>query len=160
MAAENNAELDARSIVTTRLIDAPRELVFDAFTNPDHLARWWGPNGFTTTTHAFEMRPGGEWRFTMHGPDGRDYQNRIVYTEVKKPERLMYKHAGEEETEKIKFSTIVTFDDKGGKTLLTMRLSFETAPELTYVLENHGAERGGKQTTTRLDAYLQQLVKG
>ena len=75
MDAKNSIDLDSdpRSIIGSRLLDAPRELVFSAFTDPKHLAQWWGPNGFTTTTHSFEFRPGGVWRFVMHGPDGRDY---------------------------------------------------------------------------------------
>jgi uncharacterized protein YndB with AHSA1/START domain len=70
---------DARTIVTTRVFDAPRELVFEAWTNPKHLVQWWGPHGFTTTIRAIDARPGGVWRFVMHGPDGVDYENRIVY---------------------------------------------------------------------------------
>jgi uncharacterized protein YndB with AHSA1/START domain len=77
-----------REIVTTRVFDAPREMVFDAWTDPKHIGQWWGPIGFTTTTHEMDVRPGGVWRFTMHGPDGRDYKNRIVYTEIVRPERL------------------------------------------------------------------------
>ena len=93
MVARNNLDLDSdpRSIVGTREYDAPRDLVFSAFTDPNHLAQWWGPNGFKTTTLSFDMRPGGVWRFVMHGPDGRDYQNRITYLEVVKPQRLVYK---------------------------------------------------------------------
>ncbi len=79
---------DARTIVTTRVFDAPRDLVFEAWTNPKHLVQWWGPDGFTTTTRAIDVRPARVWRFVMHGPDGVDYENRIVYEEIVKPERL------------------------------------------------------------------------
>ena len=68
-----------REIVISRIIDAPRELVFEAFTDVRHLSRWWGPTGFTTTTRAFEFRVGGEWVFVMHGPDGTDYHC-LLYT--------------------------------------------------------------------------------
>ena len=71
--------LAARSIVTTRLVDAPRDLVFEAWSDVEHLKHWWGPNGFTTTTSEFDFRPGGVWRFVMHGPDGTDYPNLIVF---------------------------------------------------------------------------------
>src|SRR5437879_5935817 len=84
-------EHDPRSIVGTRVFDAPRALVFSAWTDPKHLAQWWGPNGFTTTTHAFDFRPGGVWRFVMHGPDGRDYQNRIIFDEIVPPEHIAYR---------------------------------------------------------------------
>ena len=89
VSARNSIDLeqDPRSIIGTRVFDAPRDLVFSAFTDPKHLAQWWGPDGFTTTTSAFEFRPGGVWRFVMHGPDGRDYQNRITFDEIVAPER-------------------------------------------------------------------------
>src|SRR5712675_107676 len=72
-----------REIVISRVISAPRELVFEAFTEVRHLSRWWGPEGFTTTTRAFEFRVGGEWDFVMHGPDGTDYTEWISWTEMR-----------------------------------------------------------------------------
>jgi len=69
---KNESPTADREITATRIFNAPRELVFDLWTTPEHLGQWWGPRGFTTTTHAMDMRPGGEWRFVMHGPDGRD----------------------------------------------------------------------------------------
>src|SRR5207253_1985669 len=71
-----------REIVISRTIDAPREFVFEAFTEVRHLSQWWGPEGFTTTTRAFEFRVGGAWDFVMHGPDGTDYQEWIVWNEI------------------------------------------------------------------------------
>jgi uncharacterized protein YndB with AHSA1/START domain len=82
--------LSDREIVTTRVFDAPRELVFKAWTDPDHLAQWWGPKGFTNTFQEFDMRPGGIWRFVMHGPDGVDHKNKSVFVEVVKPGRKVY----------------------------------------------------------------------
>src|SRR5690349_8075277 len=81
-----------REIVISRVIDAPRELVFEAFTEVRHVSRWWGPEGFTTTTRAFEFRVGGEWVFVMHGPDGTDYQEWISWTEIAPPERIALLH--------------------------------------------------------------------
>ncbi len=81
-----------REIVISRVISAPRELVFEAFTEVRHLSRWWGPEGFTTTTRAFEFRVGGEWDFVMHGPDGTDYQEWISWTEIAPPERIALLH--------------------------------------------------------------------
>ncbi|MFL6116263.1 MAG: SRPBCC domain-containing protein, partial [Catenulispora sp.] len=81
-----------REIVISRVIDAPRELVFEAFTEVRHLSRWWGPDGFTTTTRAFEFRVGGEWDFVMHGPDGTDYKNHLVYREIDEFERIVFSH--------------------------------------------------------------------
>src|SRR5580704_1368066 len=85
-AAAQSATAD-REIVISRVISAPRQLVFEAFTEVRHLSRWWGPEGFTTTTRAFEFRVGGEWSFVMHGPDGTDYQEWISWTEIAPPER-------------------------------------------------------------------------
>src|SRR4051794_12623895 len=81
-----------REIVATRVFDAPRELVFKAWTDPEHLAQWWGPTGFTNTFHEFDLRPGGVWRFVMHGPDGVDYKNENVFVEIVKPERIVFDH--------------------------------------------------------------------
>src|SRR5437764_12460204 len=81
-----------REIVISRVIDGPRELVFEAFTEVRHLSRWWGPEGFTTTTRAFEFRVGGEWDFVMHGPAGTDCQERITWTEIAPPERIALLH--------------------------------------------------------------------
>ena len=96
MAVKSSLDLDRdpRVIVGVREFDAPRELVFSVWTDAKHLAQWWGPNGFTTTTSRFEFRPGGVWRFVMHGPDGRDYQNRVVFDEIVPPERIVYRHDG------------------------------------------------------------------
>src|SRR5437763_13067861 len=81
-----------REIVISRVIDAPRELVFEAFTEVRHLSRWWGPEGFTTTTRSFEFRVCGEWDFVLHGPDGTDYQEWITWREIVPPERIARLH--------------------------------------------------------------------
>jgi uncharacterized protein YndB with AHSA1/START domain len=122
MAARNSpsAGQNPRSIIATRGFDAPRELVFEAWTDPKHLVQWWGPTGFTTTVRTIDVRPGGVWRFVMHGPDGVDYENRIVYEEIVKPERLVYSHPGDDDVEPVQIHVTVTFEDHGGKTKLTM----------------------------------------
>jgi uncharacterized protein YndB with AHSA1/START domain len=145
---------DARTIVTTRVFDAPRELVFEAWTNPKHLVQWWGPNGFTTTISAIDVRPGGVWRFVMHGPDGVDYKNRIVYDEIVKPERLVYRHSGGEDVEPVQSHVTVTFEDYDGKTKLIMRMLFPSAAEPARVAEKYGAAEGAKQTLERLAEHL------
>ena len=157
MAATNSLDLDrdARSIIGTRIYDAPRELVFAAFTDPKHLAQWWGPNGFTTTTSAFELKPGGVWRFVMHGPDGRDYQNRITYDEIDPPARLVYRHTGDEDVEPVRFTQTLTFEDIGNKkTRLTWHGTFPTAEERARVVRDYGADKGLTQTMARLADFL------
>jgi uncharacterized protein YndB with AHSA1/START domain len=147
-------EPDSHALIGTRVFDAPRDLVWQAWSDPKHLAQWWGPNGFTTTTSAFDMRPGGVWRFVMHGPDGRDYQNRITFEEIVKPERIVYRHDGGGDVEPVQFKTTVTFEDLGGKTRLTMRGVFPSAAERERVIREYGADKGMIQTLSRLEQYL------
>jgi uncharacterized protein YndB with AHSA1/START domain len=141
-----------REIVTSRLFDAPRDLVFQAWTDPKHLAQWWGPNGFTNTIQEMDVRPGGAWRLIMHGPDGTDYKNESVYLEVVKPELLSYEHKSP------KFRSTVTFEEQGGRTKVTMFMVFETAQERDTTVKVFGAIEGAKQTFARLAEFLSQAT--
>lgn len=154
---ENKNNQKDREMVITRLLNAPRELVFEVWTNPKHIAHWWGPNGFTNTIHEMDVKPGGIWRFMMHGPNGMDFPNRIVYNEVVKPERLVYTHSSEDPNDPNVFQTTVTFEQQGNKTLLTMTSVFPTAEELTRVVKEYGALEGGNQTMNRLEEYLSKM---
>lgn len=156
-AASASAGTADRELVFTRVFDAPRELVWTAWTDPRHVGEWWGPRGFTTTTHEMDVRPGGVWRFVMHGPDGTDYPNRIVYTEVMRPERLAYDHGDDDGTDDVSFQVTVTFADEGGRTRLTMRMRFASAEELRRVVEEFGAVEGANQTLDRLGEYLARM---
>jgi uncharacterized protein YndB with AHSA1/START domain len=146
-----------REICTTRQIDAPRELVWKAWTDIENITNWWGPHGFSTTTKQFDFKVGGTWLFTMHGPDGRDYANRVVYSRIEKPARLSYKHMGEEEYSDILFEADVQFDEEHGKTRVTLRSVFATAQERDYVVENHGAIEGAQNTLQRFESYVATL---
>lgn len=160
MPAKNDsaaANLADREIVASRLLNAPRELVFKAFTNPKHIVHWWGPNGFTNTIHEMSVRPGGVWRFMMHGPDGTDWPNKIVYLEVVEPERLVYTHGDDSDSDVGQFHVTVTFETQGQKTLLTMRSLFATAAECEQV-KQFGAIEGGQQTLDHLEAYLANMA--
>lgn len=147
-----------REIIHERILNAPRELVFDVWTRPEHIVRWWGPNGFTTTINEMEVRQGGAWRFMMHGPDGTDYPNVIRYKEVMRPERLVYDHGTGIENEPLRFEVVVTFEDLGGiKTKLTMTAVFPTADMREQVVRENGAIEGGRQTLNRLEAHLTEM---
>jgi uncharacterized protein YndB with AHSA1/START domain len=148
-----------REIVATRLFDAPRALVFKVWTDPAHIARWWGPTGFTTTTSAMDVRPAGVWRYCMHGPDGVDYQNKITYLEVMEPERIVYQHAGDQDREPVEFQVTVTFEEHDGKTKLTMRMVFPSAAKRALVVEKYGAVEGLHQTLDRLGKYAVELAE-
>lgn len=152
-----------REIVITRELNAPRELVFDAWTDPKHIAEWWGPNGFTVTSFKMDARVGGVWQFVMHGPNGVDYDNTIVYSEIVRPERLVYKHGeGALKGDLAKpspgeFVVTVTFEPlqaDANKTLLTMHSLFYSASEREFVVKEHHAIEGGKQTIERLAKYI------
>src|ERR1700746_951295 len=146
MAVRRSLDLDSdpRSIIGMREFDAPRDLVFAAWTDPKHLAQWWGPNGFTTTTHSFDFRPGGMWRFVMHGPDGRDYQNRITFEEILPPERIVYPHGGDD-NEPVHFKQTVVFEDIGDRTRITCRSDFPSAAERDRVIKEYRADTGLEQ---------------
>lgn len=145
----------ARKIIIERIFDVPRELVWEAWTNPEEIVQWWGPNGFTNTLHEMDVRPGGQWRHTMHGPDGTDYPNHTKYLEVVKPERLVYSLSGEDKSP-CKFHVTVTFDVVGEsdeQTKVTLCMLFKT-PEIRDEIANSGAIEGGNQTLGRLAEFL------
>jgi uncharacterized protein YndB with AHSA1/START domain len=147
-----------REIVITRVIDAPRELVFKAWTDPMHVAQWWGPRGFTTTIHEMDVRPGGVWKLIMHGPDGTDYPNKIVFDEVTQPERIVYTNSGGKKGgPSAQFQNIVTFEEQSGKTKLTMRMVFQTAEARELLVREYGVLEGGNQTLARLAEYLAKM---
>ncbi|HEX6371871.1 MAG TPA: SRPBCC family protein [Longimicrobium sp.] len=145
-----------REIVLSRELDAPRELVWRAYTEPAHVAVWWGPNGFTNTVHEHDVRVGGRWRFIMHGPDGRDYPNRIVYQEIVEPQRLVFLHGEDVDDDPGAFHVTVTFDDLGGRTRVTQKMVFATAAQRAGV-EQFGAVELGNQTLAKLAAYLRTM---
>jgi uncharacterized protein YndB with AHSA1/START domain len=151
MSAETKpASVTDREIATTRLLNAPRSLVWKVWTDPERIKQWWGPIGFTTTTKVFEFRPGGQWLFTMHGPDGTDYRNDVTYTTIDEPERIEYDHGPSPI-----FHATVTFDEEGtDKTKLSMQMLFLTQEERDRTIEKYGAIEGLNQTLGRLEECL------
>src|SRR3954454_6768715 len=147
-----------REIVISRLINAPREIVFEAFTAVRHLSQWWGPNGFTTTTRAFEFRAGGEWSFVMHGPDGTDYQEWITWTEIVPPERIALLH-GEFRDDPNAFESVLTFEADGAATRIAMRTVFPTKDLRDEAVEKYHAIEGGQQTLSNLAAYVTDTLR-
>ena len=147
-----------REIVISRVIDAPRELVFEAFTAVRHLSQWWGPEGFTTTTRAFEFRVGGEWDFVMHGPDGTDYQEWISWTEIAPPERIALLH-GASRGDPNSFESVITLAPAGAATRIEMRTLFPTRALRDEAVEKYHAIEGGRQTLGNLAAYVADIVR-
>ena len=153
---QTQAEVKEKQIVFTRVFDAPPELVWQAWTDPKMITQWWGPAGFTTTTKVMDVRPGGTWVHTMHGPDGTDYPNKKVYIKVEKPRLLEYTHGGGQEDGKdaVGFHVLVTFEPVGDKTTITMTMTMPSAEHLQHVIETYGAVEGGKQTLNSLAGFL------
>ena len=125
MSVEEDATAEAvsaREIVSARVFEAPRARLFEAFSDPDQLVHWWGPEGFANTFHEFDMKPGGKWRFVMHGPDGSDYRNESVFVEILEPERIVVEHVSAP-----RFQMSMHLDEQGRSTKLTWRMLFESA---------------------------------
>src|SRR5579859_5619332 len=147
-----------REIVISQVINAPREVVFQAFIEVRHVSRWWGPDGFTTTTRSFEFRVGGEWDFVMHGPDGTDYQEFITWREIVRPARIALLH-GEFRGDPNAFDSVLTFEPAGEQTRIRMRTVFPTRELRDEAVEKYHAIEGGQQTLSNLAAYVTEMVR-
>jgi uncharacterized protein YndB with AHSA1/START domain len=148
-----------RELVIERIFDAPRELVFRAWTDPKHMGRWWGPHGFTNPVCELDVRPGGAIRIDMTGPDGVVYPMNGVFHEIVEPERLVFTSsafADQDGHDQLEVRNTITFADEGGKTKLTVRAAVvRSTPEVAGALE--GMEEGWSQS---LDRLAQVLAKG
>jgi uncharacterized protein YndB with AHSA1/START domain len=152
---DSNESVVDREIVLTRVFDAPRRMMWEAWTDPKQLVLWWGPRGFTTTIEEMDVRPGGVWKMVMHGPDGTDYPNKSMFTEVVPYERLRYKlSGGKRGGPEVQFEMTATFEDDGDKTRMTMRMVFASAAARDEDVREYGSIEGGKQTLERLAEHL------
>ncbi len=152
MAARNKPN----ELYITRVYDAPVKMVWEAWTDPAHVAKWWGPRGFTLTTHSKDLRAGGHWNYTMHGPDGTDFPNITTYHEVEKYRRLVYDH-GANETQPPLFRVTVDFTDIKGKTKMEMTMALATA-EAAKEIKKFIKHAGGDSTWDRLAEYLEKVA--
>jgi uncharacterized protein YndB with AHSA1/START domain len=148
----------SREVTISRVFDAPRSLIFEAWTKPEHLDKWWGPDGFRNETLSMDFRVGGAWRYIMHGPDGVDYPNLMTYKEILRPERIAYVLADDEPKPATSFEGLTTFAEvSSSQTEVTMRSTFATVEERDRLIAEYGAVEGGKQTLARLADYIQQV---
>jgi uncharacterized protein YndB with AHSA1/START domain len=148
---KHNEDTSDRELRISRLLNAPRELVWEVFTTPEHIRNWWGPDGFTNTIETLDVTPSGIWKFIMHGPDGKNYPNKSIYREVLKPERIVFDHKGPN------FTTTLTFEAEGNKTLLTWHMLFESKELFEHVVKTVKADEGLKQNISKLETYLLPL---
>lgn len=143
-----------RSINLSRLLNAPIELVWEVWTQPEHVKNWWGPNGFSNTISKMDMVEGGEWDLVMHGPDGTDYKNKSVFKEVVKHRRIVYEHVTAP-----KFVTTIDFEPRGEQTLLNWNMLFESKEQFIQVVKTFKADEGLKQNVEKLIHYLETRLR-
>jgi uncharacterized protein YndB with AHSA1/START domain len=144
---EKNSTAD-REIRVSRILNAPIELVWEVWTDPEHIKQWWGPNGFTSTITKMDIRENGEWNLIMHGPDGTDYKNKSIFKEIVKHKKIVYQHISP------KFLATIDFEPQGKKTQITWQMLFDTKEELIRTVKTFKADEGLKQNFDRLQAYL------
>ena len=141
-----------RGLIMSRKLNAPIELVWEVWTNAEHIVNWWGPNGFTNTISKMEGVPGGEWDLVMHGPDGTDYKNKSIFKEVIPYKKIVYEHVSAP-----RFVATVDFEDQGEQTLITWQMLFATAEEFIQTVKTFKADEGLKQNLEKLNVYLAGL---
>jgi uncharacterized protein YndB with AHSA1/START domain len=152
MEKEISSDTSRREIISTRIFNYPLEYVFKAWEDPTLLASWWGPKDFTNTFHEFDFRPGGNWRFTMHGPNGIDYHNKCVYVEIIKPTLIIFNHIEPVHS----FQVTASFEEMGNKTNLSFRMLFDSLTECDkvrpYVVD------ANEQNFDRLEMVLSNMT--
>ena len=152
------AKAKSNEIHIVRVYDAPLAAVWEAWTDPEQVKQWWGPRGFTLTTHSKDLRPGGHWDYTMHGPDGTDYPNKTLYYEVEPQRKLVYDHGGGDDRPPL-FRVTVLFSESGGRTKLEMSMALAT-PEVAAEMHKFIKKANGYSTWDRLAEYLEKESSG
>jgi uncharacterized protein YndB with AHSA1/START domain len=149
-----------RDIIISRDVKAPRELVWEAMTNPKHVVNWWGPEGFTTRIEKMDFRVGGEWQHVMCGPDGAEYPNKSIFREIVKPEKIVYSHSGAKKGGPgTSFVSTWTFEELAPKvTRVQIHMVFTKTEDRDFVVREFGAIEGGKQTLGRLEEYVSKTM--
>jgi uncharacterized protein YndB with AHSA1/START domain len=140
-----------REMRITKTLIAPVDLIWETWTNPEHLVNWWGPDDFTSTIHKMEFQEGGEWKLTMHGPDGTNYPNRSIFREIIPFKKIVFEHFNPH------FITTVLFESKSEETRMDWTGLFDSVEMLETVIKVHKADEGQKQNIERLEKYLSKL---
>jgi uncharacterized protein YndB with AHSA1/START domain len=144
---------EGRELLISRMLNAPVELVWEAWTNPEHVANWWGPDGFTNTVTTMDMTVGGEWNLVMHGPDGTDYKNKSIFKEIIPFKKLVYEHVTSP-----KFLTTIEFEAQGEKTFINWHMLFESKEQFIQVVKTFKADEGLKQNIDKLNVYVERMA--
>lgn len=139
---------DDRKLKITKVLHAPIEQVWEVWTKPEHIKHWWGPTGFTNTIQQMNFKVNGEWIFTMHGPDGKNYPNRIMFQEIIPFKKIVFKHFNPN------YIATINFESKGKEIALEWITLFETKELFDTVVKVFKADEGMKQNVERLEHYL------
>lgn len=150
MQSKEKSSTADREIRIERMLNAPIELVWEVWTNPDHIKNWWGPNGFTNTISKMDVKQEGEWNLVMHGPDGTDYKNKSVFKEIVKHKKIVYEHVSGPN-----YLATIEFEEQGDKTFLRWHMLFPTKEAFIQVVKTFKADQGLKQNIDKLTAYVQ-----
>ncbi len=140
-----------REMRITNTYMAPIELMWEVWTNPEHIINWWGPSGFTSTIHTMDLKEGGEWKLTLHGPDGTNFPNNSIFKEIIPLKKIVFEHFNPH------FITTVIFDAKGNETEIDWTLLFDTAETRETIIKVHKADEGQQQNIKKLERYLSIL---
>jgi len=142
-----------RALNISKELNAPVTQVWEVWINAEHIAHWWGPNGFTNTILKMDVQAGGEWLLTMHGPDGKNYPNKSIFSEIIPYKKIVFEHFNPD------FITTIEFASEGDKTVLNWQMVFETAALFDAVVKTFKADEGLKQNIVKLENYLVQHSK-
>ena len=148
-----NDNADNRAMRITKMLHAPIDLVWEAWTHPGQVAQWWGPTGFTSTIHTMDVVAGGEWRLTMHGPDGKNYPNRSVFLEIVSHQKIVFQHYNPN------YIATIVFEPHKAATLLDWTGTFETVELFDTVVKVFKADEGLYQNVEKLEHYLHQKYR-
>jgi uncharacterized protein YndB with AHSA1/START domain len=140
-----------REMRITRMLKAPIELVWDVWTKPEHIVNWWGPSGFTSTIHIMDVQQDGEWKLTLHGPDGTNFPNRSTFKEIVPLKKMVFEHFNPH------FITTVLFESRGDETDMDWSAVFDSAEMYDIIAKAHKAAEGQKQNVEKLEKYLAGL---
>lgn len=141
----------AREMRLTHTFKVPVELMWEMWSNPKHIAQWWGPNGFTNTIKKMDFKEGGEWLLTMHGPDGTNFPNRSIFKEIVPFNKIVFEHFNPH------FITTILFGEKDNETLIDWSVLFDTVEMRDIVVNAHKADEGQRQNVQRLERYLDKV---
>ena len=148
---KTTSEVASRSLQVTQLLQAPVDLVWKVWTTPEDIACWWGPDGFTNTIHTMDVQPHGEWRLTMHGPDGKTYPNRSVFLEIVPHQKIVFQHFNPD------YLATIVFTAHEKETIMAWSMVFETPELFETVVRVFKADEGLKQNADKLKQYLNQI---